>query len=117
MGKMETVSAEVGGVNSKFNATRFLLLIGQGQQVVLTAVTTSNPMYDQVIRVIHKLSPTLAGLEWHFSNYQALLLNSSLLCYECLLVVIANYFVWKDAVRDKELAIAPKAGGAKEPLL
>jgi len=51
VGKMKAVVKELGGVNSKFNATRALLLIGQGQLMVLLAASNKKNL---ILNAIHK---------------------------------------------------------------
>lgn len=111
LGQMKVVVHHVGGVNSKFNATRLLLLIGQVQQVGLLSLTTGTPSYIKVTTTLNNICNKAFGEDcggrfgagdgtpwpiWAFSDYQAMLLHSSLLCYECLIVVLWNWYSWKD---------------------
>merc|ERR1719198_2284797 len=96
LGKMTAVKKALGNVNVKFNATRALLLIGQGQMMVLQSATTANANYDKIMAFLHKL-PGLENLAWNFNIDQARLLNSSLLCFECLLIAVMNSRVWDPA--------------------
>merc|ERR1712046_430368 len=88
------VKKVIGNVNVKFNATRALLLIGQGQFMVLQSATTFNPNYEKIMNFLHKL-PGLQNLAWSFNINQARLLHASLLCFECLVIAIFNLKLWQ----------------------
>jgi len=87
IGQMSVVEKKVGGANKKFTGTRILVLIGQGQQMACLALTSDSELFKKFI--LPKINTSwFSG----FTELQALLLNSSLLCWECLAVIIFNYF-------------------------
>eukprot|EP00421_Protoceratium_reticulatum_P075643 CAMPEP_0168405656 /NCGR_PEP_ID=MMETSP0228-20121227/25251_1 /TAXON_ID=133427 /ORGANISM="Protoceratium reticulatum, Strain CCCM 535 (=CCMP 1889)" /LENGTH=441 /DNA_ID=CAMNT_0008419285 /DNA_START=72 /DNA_END=1397 /DNA_ORIENTATION=- len=95
LGKIKAVRDEIPDLNSKFNATRLLLLIGQGQFTVLKMATTNGIGQGKLLKIVRKLPlPIFKHLTWWFGMNQARLLHSSLLCFECLIIVIVNYKMW-----------------------
>merc|ERR1740130_654644 len=117
LGKMTEVKKVLGKVNNKFNATRALLIIGQGQMMVLTSATTENPNYEKIMKALHHV-PGLENLSWNFNIDQARLLHSSLLCFECLIVALVNLKLW-DA-QEHQLRLDRDRSterGKSEPLL
>lgn len=103
LGRMNEVQKVLGNVNAKFNATRALLLIGQGQMLVLTAATTSNSSYDKIMSFLHKV-PGLENLAWEFNIEQARLFHSSLLCFECVIIAYVNSRLWDPEAASKMLS-------------
>jgi len=88
-------------VNLKFNATRALLLIGQGQAMALASVTTESAKYAKIMNILHKI-PGLENLAWDFNMQQARLLHSSLLCLECFIIAWVNTRVWEPVPLDEK---------------
>eukprot|EP00928_Gymnodinium_smaydae_P079491 TRINITY_DN63404_c0_g1_i1.p1 TRINITY_DN63404_c0_g1~~TRINITY_DN63404_c0_g1_i1.p1 ORF type:complete len:406 (-),score=101.08 TRINITY_DN63404_c0_g1_i1:79-1296(-) len=82
--KLDYVKKSLGNASMKFNGTKILLLLGPNQLKVLTLLIT-NPA----------LSAIFSFLE--LSNQRVRLMHSSLLCYECLAVVIVNFVSWKES--------------------
>jgi len=75
----------------KFNGTKILLLLGPNQLKILMSLTTDAAATGAKAK--------LAGF-LDLSTERAMLLHSSLLCFECLAVVILNLVSWrKDADR------------------
>jgi len=105
LGKMEEVKDRLPGANTKFNATRALLLIGQGQFTFIRAFVTTGGN-SPAIKAIEKI--TKANVKFNFGIHQARLLHSSLLCFECFIVAILNYFVWQTNENPRD--------GLSEPL-
>jgi hypothetical protein len=113
LSKVKAVKQVVGDdLNTKFNATRLLLLIGQGQMMVLKDATNANPNYEKILNQTHDigaeiephmhwLGSKLIDLGWTFTMDDARLLNSSLLCIECLVIAIVNAYLWDPAKEEK----------------
>mmetsp|Transcript_33028 Transcript_33028/g.102999 ORF Transcript_33028/g.102999 Transcript_33028/m.102999 type:complete len:164 (+) Transcript_33028:1-492(+) len=116
LGRMEKVSQILPNINTKFNATRALLLIGQGQLAVLRAATTDHGG-SRILKAMKQIS-YLSHVKWWFTMNQARLLHSSLLCFECLIVVILNAWTWKP-IKSKSAATVAEAreDPRKTPLL
>jgi len=102
LGSMDEVQNVMGNVNVKFNATRALLLIGQGQMMALQSVTNGSEKYGMIMNCLHKV-PGLSNLSWDFNMEEARLLHSSLLCLECMLVAYVNTRVWRPRALNNEL--------------
>lgn len=124
LGRVQAVSAVVPNVNKKFNATRALLLIGQMQLTVLSAATTDTPEHaSKILRLLHKVPfGPFHRLHWWFGMNQARLMHSSLLCFECLIMTIVNYFMWHSSdynkvLKDKILADVQMLRDRLQPLL
>lgn len=93
----------------KFLATRLLLLVSQIQlkaimmcsetkNSTLSTISQSDMVYDHVA-LVRKL---------HLNQWSGMLLHSTLLSYECLIVVLLNFYFWKcdlnlDAIMGKSL--------------
>jgi len=92
LGKMDAVKRVLRRANAKFNATRALLLVGQVQFSVLRRFITTNET-SPLLHTLHKFKRL--GEYPEFGIHQARLLHSSLLCFECLIVAIVNFIVWK----------------------
>lgn len=117
LGKMDEVSKRLPGANTKFNATRALLIIGQGQFSVIRAfITTGGDTPSPVLHALHNFKwhgeHPFADLTFDFGIHQARLLHSSLLCFECLIVAIVNFQVWKEHSKIE----SEEAGQLTEPL-
>merc|ERR1719433_96145 len=99
LGKIKKVDEVLPNANNKFNATRALLIIGQGQLTFLRALITTTAT-SPVLHVINNFKfhgeKPFEDLHWDFGIHQARLLHSSLLCFECLIVAIVNSIVWAD---------------------
>jgi len=101
LAQIEEVKAVLPGANTKFNATRALLLIGQGQLSVLRAFDTSKG--SPAVNALQHFN-IIQGDTVYFGIHQIRLLHSSLLCFECLIVAILNHIVWMDKkVGNKDL--------------
>jgi hypothetical protein len=101
---ISTVKKYVTTPNMKFNATRALLLIGQGQMLVLKAAcngrNSEKAKYDKVMNIVH--NSTGFKLEWQFNDDQARLLHANMLVLECCIIIIVNLWFFK-ADEQKEL--------------
>jgi len=91
--KLTHVKKVLGKASIKFLATRMLLLISQIQLKIIMQFTSPS-----------KAVPIPFMAHWHLSIYQGYLLHSTLLTYECLLLVAFNLFVWTVDVTDDVLA-------------
>jgi len=117
LGKMNEVAKTLPGANTKFNATRALLIIGQGQFSVIRAfITTGGTAPSPVLKALHNFKwhgeHPFADVSFDFGIHQARLLHSSLLCFECLIVAILNFIVWNDSAK----IASAREGQLKEPL-
>jgi len=101
LSRIEEVKDVIPGANRRFHATRALLLIGQGQLTALCAFDTSNLGENTVINALQHFD-IMKDVTFHFGIHQIRLLHSSLLCFECLLVAIANHIVWRDPSRYRK---------------
>jgi hypothetical protein len=107
LSKISTVKQYVTNPNMKFNATRALLLIGQGQLLALKAACngshTEEAKYNRLMNIVHKSSLTpLKKLGWQFDDDQARLLHANMLVLECCIIIIVNLWFFK-ADEQKEL--------------
>mmetsp|Transcript_3891 Transcript_3891/g.7819 ORF Transcript_3891/g.7819 Transcript_3891/m.7819 type:complete len:442 (-) Transcript_3891:67-1392(-) len=105
LGKMKKVDQVLPKANMKFNATRALLLIGQGQFTFLRALITtssSSPVLHAVNNFKFHGEKPFEDLHWNFGIHQARLLHSSLLCFECFVVAILNCIVWSERAEKQE---------------
>lgn len=115
IGKMRELTDRLGNATSKFLGVRMLLLVGQVQIQVLTNV--SNPAkLDQATQklldenwISEKTRNSIVFTEDH-----ANLLNATLLCIECLLIVVFNRISWGVA-REKLIEFIEK-DELKDPL-
>jgi len=94
--KLSHVKKVLGKASVKFLATRTLLLISQVQLKII--MQFASPSMTSMAKRI----PFLAN--WHLSVYQGYLMPSTLLTYECLLLVAFNLIVWTVDVTDDVLA-------------
>lgn len=119
LGKMEMVEKVLPNVNMKFNATRALLLIGQGQLTVLRAATTDGDTHtSKFLSMLHKIPfAPFNHMEWWFDMNQARLVHSSLLCFECLAVVIFNDKMWTNKRQAQAREAAEEGDPRRAPLL
>jgi len=89
--KLPYMKSALGNASMKFNGTKILLLLGPNQLKILMSLTTDAATTGAKAK--------LAGF-LDLSTERAMLLHSSLLCFECLVVVILNLVSWrKDADR------------------
>jgi len=122
LGNICEVGRTLPKANTKFNATRALLLIGQGQFSVLRAFVTTDGK-SPVLHALHNFKWhgefLFAGVTFDFGIHQVRLLHSSLLCFECLIVAIMNCIVWNDKPKDDDNAQAREVGdqGLQEALI
>eukprot|EP00929_Paragymnodinium_shiwhaense_P010201 TRINITY_DN114734_c0_g1_i1.p1 TRINITY_DN114734_c0_g1~~TRINITY_DN114734_c0_g1_i1.p1 ORF type:complete len:462 (-),score=80.23 TRINITY_DN114734_c0_g1_i1:355-1740(-) len=96
--QLTIVKKRLGSLNMKFNATRGLLLLSQVQLAVLKAFTKDSPMHDKLelkVDAYPWAKYLLRVFTWN--THQAELMHSSLLCFECLLVVLFNFIAWDPA--------------------
>lgn len=90
--KLPYMKSALGNASMKFNGTKVLLLLGPNQLKILMSLTT-----DAATVGPKKQLASILGL----STERAMLLHSSLLCFECLFVVILNFVSWRgDANAD-----------------
>jgi hypothetical protein len=99
LGKMRGVKNFLGEqVNTKFTATRMLLLFGQLQMTGLKMATNEYAKRTDshmMILVRHVLP------HWYFTQEMAMLLHSTLLPIECLVISIFNLHFWDLPIRVK----------------
>mmetsp|Transcript_57897 Transcript_57897/g.130537 ORF Transcript_57897/g.130537 Transcript_57897/m.130537 type:complete len:437 (-) Transcript_57897:226-1536(-) len=118
LGKVSAVKEAVPKTNKKFMATRILLLIGQGQMTVLHMATNDHGQKSKLIEYIHRIPwEPLHSLQWTFNANQARLLHSSLLCYECLVIVMVNYLFWHQSESTAAARECKEQKGKLQPLL
>jgi len=107
LGKIKTVQKVLPNANNKFNATRALLIIGQGQLTFLRALitksaTSTSPVLHAIQNFKFHGEQPFQNLHWDFGIHQARLLHSSLLCFECLIVAVVNCKVWAESPQPSE---------------
>jgi len=81
--RLKHVKKVLGNANVKFLATRLLILLSQVQLKAIDFVVLSK-----------KTKPGSIIARINLSQYQGYLLHSSLLTYECFLLVLLNLVVW-----------------------
>lgn len=124
LSKMSDIKKYLVSPNLKFQATRALVLIAQIQLQVLTGLTVGSSMYLAVQSLPEKF-PQFADKipdvdNWHLSLPRAQLWHTSLLQFECLLVVLVNRCVWHastDYADPKPQNVAVSDGPLGEKLL
>lgn len=90
--RMEEIEMHLGEATLKFNATKLLLILTHGQPLVIDHITR----IDFFTRHIFHYTPagSTTSIPWHPSEPAKMLIHTSLLVYECLLVVILNGVCW-----------------------
>jgi len=92
LGSMSDIKRHLGSANLKFQGVKALVLISQIQIQVLMGLCAGSPLYQAAEKLPAKYQDEIHS--WHFSPYRAQLMHASLLCYECLAVVLFNRCVW-----------------------
>jgi len=106
LGRIKKVEEVLPNANRKFNATRALLVIGQGQLTFLRSLITAgatSPVLHAINNFKFQGEQPFKDFHWNFGIHQARLLHSSLLCFECLLVAIVNCIVWAEPQKKEDL--------------
>jgi len=80
--RMPEIEKHLGEATLKFNATKFLLIITHVQPIIIGRLTKISWLQTHVFH------------EWHPSEPCQALIHTSLLPYECLIVVIVNGIFW-----------------------
>jgi len=120
IGKMRELTDRLGNATAKFLGVRVLLLVGQVQVQVLGTLSNQNKLDDITQKLVDRgyiSEVTRNGIV--FTEDHANLLNATLLCVECLLIVVFNRISWGvgkeklEEFMDKDLIIDDK----KKPLL
>jgi len=86
--KLDYMKRSLPRPSMKFNGTKMLLLLGPNQLKVLSAFTASKNPFAQ---------------SFDLSTERAMLIHSSLMCFECLVVVLLNFYAWEIDVDDDNL--------------
>merc|ERR1711920_586887 len=94
--KVSTVSKYLENPNIKFNATRALLLVGQGQMMALKmACDGTKEEQDHFKKIMAVAKKRGVNVTWQFNDDQARLLNSNLLVWECALIIFVNRYLFQ----------------------
>jgi len=84
--KLPYMKKALGNASMKFNGTKILLLLGPNQLKILMSLTIKSAVSGPKKKLVGFLN---------LSEERAMLLHSSLLCFECFVVVILNYVSWR----------------------
>ncbi|CAE7280272.1 unnamed protein product [Symbiodinium microadriaticum] len=93
--KVPDIERGLRNANPKFLGVRLLLLITQIQPQVLQGITVGSPLYKTLNENAKKLHIEEMFAKWTFTPKQALLAHAAALNYECLLVAILTYCMWR----------------------
>mmetsp|Transcript_8314 Transcript_8314/g.21072 ORF Transcript_8314/g.21072 Transcript_8314/m.21072 type:complete len:591 (-) Transcript_8314:179-1951(-) len=91
--KLDIIQAELPNANMKFNGVRLLVVIAQVQEGVLVPHMSQSGEQVTLIEQFKEKVPLPLQLGY-ISGYQGMLWHVSLLCVECLVMVLFQYVVW-----------------------
>jgi len=104
--KLQYMRQALGNASMKFNGTKVLLLLGPNQLKILMALTTNALGAADA----DSTKGWLVGL-LDLSKERAMLLHTSLLSFECLLVVVLNLVSWRDSAACSARTVEIDGGG------
>lgn len=92
--RLPLLKDDLGDVGRKFSGTKLMLLIAPNQLKVLMMLTSPQQ---------HNAMANIAHTMLNLSVERAMLLHSSLMCYDCLAVVLFNYYYWRDVMLPSDV--------------
>mmetsp|Transcript_58709 Transcript_58709/g.137468 ORF Transcript_58709/g.137468 Transcript_58709/m.137468 type:complete len:466 (-) Transcript_58709:383-1780(-) len=100
--KVPDIENGLSNANLKFTGVRLLLLITQIQPQVLQGITVGSSLYQTVSENAEKFHLKEYLLRWTFTPKQALLAHAALLNYECMIVALLTYYLWRLETKQKQ---------------
>lgn len=110
--KVPDIERGLRNANPKFLGVRLLLLITQIQPQVLQGITVGSPLYKTLNENAKKLHIEEMFAKWTFTPKQALLAHAAALNYECLLVAILTYCMWRLRPEQKKALMTTPGGSS-----
>jgi len=95
--KLKFIRESLGQPSLKFNGTKIMLLLGPNQLKIISALVNTS---DNYLLTLPMLRNIVRGLD--LSQERSYLVHSSLMCFECLVVVLINLWAWELIPAAKE---------------